>query len=229
MSSQKTIVVFGSGPGIGNHTAAEFASKGFTHVILLARSKDRLPADAAQVSKAVPGVKVDTLTIDLANLSSIPDVLKKIDGLAPSPEVVFFNAARIKMTPNPLAVPVEEIDEDFKTTNLALHIVAQHYIPKLKGLAESNPAAKPSLLVTNSHLPWDPAPPLLSLSLVKASQRNMVINFNRAFSGAGVHAALVTVEGQVAPANKSLNPKNIAEKTYGLYEDGKVLEVNIKE
>ncbi|KAF2181755.1 short-chain dehydrogenase/reductase-like protein SDR [Zopfia rhizophila CBS 207.26] len=230
MSSQnRSIIVFGSGPGIGNHVAREFISHGFNHVILLARNEERLEQDkAAVLSKATPEVKVDTLRLDLSDLSSIPPTLKKIEELVGDVEAVFFNAVRVK-TSDVLGVPIEEIEEDFKTTNLALYVVAQWAIPRLQALAKSNPSAKPSLLVTNSHLPWDPAPDFLSLSLVKASQRNMVMNFSRAFGETGVHIGLISVEGVVAPQNKNLNPANIAEKTWGFFEGGKGLEVNIKE
>ncbi|KAJ4303165.1 hypothetical protein N0V90_002058 [Kalmusia sp. IMI 367209] len=236
MSASRAIVVFGSGPGIGNHTAAEFASHGFDHVILLARNEQRLKNDDATfVTKASPNVKVDTLRLDLSNLSSIPGVLKQIEQLTKGEEleVMFFNAARVK--PNGvLEVAVEEIEEDFKlinlqTTNLALYVIAQWAIPRLQALKKSNPSSKPSLLVTNSHLPWDPAPPFLSLSLTKASQRNMVQNFSRAFLAKdGVHVGLISVEGIVAPEKENLNPKNIAEKAYGFYEAAEGLEVNIK-
>lgn len=72
-------------------------------------------SDALAVSKANSSVKVDTLRIDLADLASIPSVLKKIDHLTQGEdvEVVYFNAARIKPSET-LGVSVEEIDEDFK-------------------------------------------------------------------------------------------------------------------
>lgn len=56
----------------------------------------------------------------------------------------------------------------------------------------------------------------------------MVQSFNRAFSADGVHAGLITVEGQVSPDHASLSPKNIAEKTYAFYEAGDGLEVKIQ-
>lgn len=121
------------------------------------------------------------------------------------------------------------VNPNQQTTNLALYIVAQHYIPKLQALAQSNKALKPALLVTNSHLPWDPIPQLLSLSLVKASQRNMMQSFNRAFAESGVHIGSIHVEGVVAPENKVLNPKTIAKRIVAFWESGKGLETNIKE
>ncbi|KAF1964442.1 NAD(P)-binding protein [Bimuria novae-zelandiae CBS 107.79] len=231
MSPTRTIVAFGSGPGIGNHTVAEFVSHGFNHVILLARNEQRLEnEDAAFVSKASSNVKVDTLRLDLSDTTSIPGVLKKIDELTEGEdlEVVFFNAARINQS-GVLEVAVEEIHEDFKTTTLALYVVAQWAVPRLQQLKQSKPSSKPSLLVTNSHLPWAPVPELLSLSLVKAAQRNMVQSFNQAFAESGVHAGLISVEGVVAPENKNLNPKNIAEKTYAFYEAAEGLDIRIQE
>jgi NADP-dependent 3-hydroxy acid dehydrogenase YdfG len=38
MSRPHTILVFGAGPGIGNNTAIQFAFKGLSHIILLARN-----------------------------------------------------------------------------------------------------------------------------------------------------------------------------------------------
>jgi hypothetical protein len=87
----------------------------------------------------------------------------------------------------------------------------------------------PSFFVTNSHLPWDPAPQLLSLSVVKASQANMVESLYRAFTDSGVHIGLVHVEGAVTLENKVLNPVNIAQQTYNFYESGKGLHIHLRE
>jgi hypothetical protein len=57
----------------------------------------------------------------------------------------------------------------------------------------------------------------------------MVHSFHLAFSESGVHAGLINVGGVVAPENKNLNPKNIAEKTFAFYEGGEGLEVEISE
>jgi NAD(P)-dependent dehydrogenase (short-subunit alcohol dehydrogenase family) len=170
--------------------------------------------------------------LDLADRDSIPGVLKHLDELTKGDdiEVVLFNAARIKQYPI-LDVNVDEIHEDFKIQTLALYLVAQHYIPKLQSVAKSGSSLKPAFLVTNSHLPWDPAPTFLSLSLNKASQRNMTWSFRRAFADSGVHIGLISVQGAVSPENKVLNPITIAERAYGFWEAGDqgALEVEIKE
>jgi len=229
----RTIIILGAGPGIGNHLASEFLSRSFTHAVLLSRNAARLEQDKAFVlSKANRPVKVDTLTLDLSDLPSVHPTLDKVESLAAAAgsqiEAVVFNAARI-VASSVLDVKLSDIELDFRTTNLALYAVAQWTIPRLVNLASSNSSFKPSLFVTNSHLPWDPSPDLLSLSLVKASQRNMVQSFARAFEGKGVHFGLISVEGVVAPENKNLNPKNIAEKTWGFYEAGEGIDVRITE
>lgn len=116
----RTLIVFGAGPGIGDHTAAQFASKGIDRVVPLARNTQRLQnEDVLFVSKRNPAVKVDTLRIDLADLKSIPDVLQELDSMTDGEdvEVIFFNAARIKPS-EVLGVSIEEIDDDFKVGNL---------------------------------------------------------------------------------------------------------------
>jgi hypothetical protein len=82
--------------------------------------------------------------------------------------------------------------------------------------------------VTNSHFPWDPSPQFISLSLTKASQRNLVQSYSLAFPDSGVHIGLVSVEGAVAPENKNLNPVNIAQKTWEFFESGKGLDTRIQ-
>jgi NADP-dependent 3-hydroxy acid dehydrogenase YdfG len=118
----RTLILFGAGPGIGNHVASEFAGKGIEHVILLSRNTQRLQnEDAPFVTKTSSSTKVDTLRVDLADTKSIPYVLKQLDSMTEGEEVevVFFNAARIKPS-EVLGVTIEEIDEDFKVTALSL-------------------------------------------------------------------------------------------------------------
>lgn len=111
---------------------------------------------------------------------------------------------------------------------LALHLIAKHYIPRLKS-SSKNASLKPALLVTNSHLPWDPVPQLLSLSLVKGAQRTQVMSLNRAFAETGVHCGLINAQGVVDPGNKVLSPANIAKEVVEFWRRGKGVEVNLKE
>ncbi|KAF2166474.1 hypothetical protein M409DRAFT_23113 [Zasmidium cellare ATCC 36951] len=110
----------------------------------------------------------------------------------------------------------EEVEEDFRTGNLSLYVIAQWAIPLLK--RSDHPS--PSFFVTNSHFPEDPLPEVLSLGMSKASQQNLFISLNKAF-GKEVHFGVVKACGIVNPTKKHLNPTNIAEKAVQLYEQRK--------
>lgn len=98
-------------------------------------------------------------------------------------------------------------------STLALYIIAQWAIPLLKSSGQTSP----SFFVTNSHFPESPLPVLMSLSLAKAGQWNMMMSLDQAF-GKDVHFGLVRVCGAVAPENQNLNPTNIAKKAVELWE-----------
>lgn len=100
MSSKGSLVVIGSGPGVGQTTAAHFAKQGFKHIVLLSRNESRLAEDAKTVKAAGDGVTVDVLPIDVsADETAIKKVLSQIDAklkAAGSPlEVLLYNAARV--------------------------------------------------------------------------------------------------------------------------------------
>jgi|SRR5690242_1106868 len=141
----RTLLLFGAGPGIGNHVAATLASSGgLTHVILLGRNSERLTReDAPFVLKAAPDAKVDVLRADLGDVDSIPGVLKQLDELTKGEdiEVVYYNAARIQPTDPVLDVGVREIEEDLRVrrphhhhhhcslTPSPVHTDPTHHIP----------------------------------------------------------------------------------------------------
>ena len=96
-SQHGALVVVGSGPGIGSHVAALFASQGFHKVVLMSRNGERLKEDADFVKSKAKGVDVDIVTIDLADSDEVAKALSEVDKcLADSPlECLLFNAARI--------------------------------------------------------------------------------------------------------------------------------------
>lgn len=113
MASPRTIIVFGSGPGIGRSVAQEFASNGFNHVILLARNHARLRQDEIAIAKVSHNVKIDTITVNLADKASLKEALSEVDTLAKDIECVFYNGARVAPS-TLLEFPVEEMELDFK-------------------------------------------------------------------------------------------------------------------
>jgi NAD(P)-dependent dehydrogenase (short-subunit alcohol dehydrogenase family) len=104
--SSRLIIVLGSGPGIGVHVAAHFASHTFDKVALISRNAERLNEDSESVRKAVEAAKassnitsysleISTYATDLAVTSQIEETLNKIVKTLGKPEVVLYNAAML--------------------------------------------------------------------------------------------------------------------------------------
>jgi len=214
-----TLLLIGSGPGIGLTTATLFAQKKFSKVALLSRNKDRLVTDRESLLSSLPAgknVEVKIWDVDIVDAKKYTSVLKEVeewsvDGV----DCVIFNAARI--VPSPLLeFPAEEIVNDFMLTNIALYTTAQWAMPLLSKMKEDR---KPSFLVTSSLLWKDPMPFLFSLSLVKTSQRNLVDSLKRTYPD--IHIALLNVAGVVSPEDKYFNPPLIADRYWELYDQEK--------
>jgi len=213
----KTLVILGSGPGIGIAVAKVFSVRGFTHVALVSRNKERLAQDEDNVLDAIQergySCRVKTWVCDIADLKQLNGTLKEIESFG-SLECVLFNPARVAGKP-PLEESNEAIEADFRLTNIGLHETAKWAIPLLKQAPEDS---LPSLFVTSTtQLYKEPVPQLASLSMVKSAQRSLVLSLN-ALHGKEVHIGLVSVGGVVSPDAKNLNPENIAEQAYKLYK-----------
>ena len=112
----KTLLVLGSGPGIGVSVASTFAVRGFTHIALVSRDKDRLKQDQNQVLDAIQergySSQVKLWPCDIADLDALKSTLKEIESFG-TLECVLFNAARVAGKP-PLEESLESIEQDFR-------------------------------------------------------------------------------------------------------------------
>lgn len=237
----KTLLILGSGPGIGVHIAQTFSVRGFTHVALVSRDSSRLEKDQDQVLDAIQergySCQVRTWTCDLSDLEALEKTLDEVKGFG-GLECVVFNAARVAGKP-PLEEGLEDMERDFRVgghfqfrwvkvivlimllqlTNLALYKTAQWAVPLLK---EANgDDNSPSFFVTSTTLLYkEPVPDLVSLSMVKSAQRALVLSLHAKY-GSDVHIGLISVGGVVSPEAKNLSPENISEKAYELYKQPK--------
>lgn len=114
----KTLLVLGSGPGIGVHVAKCFSVRGFTHIALVSRDAQRLQKDEDEVQDAIQerGYSCQTKiwTCDLTDFEKLETVLGEVEGFG-GLECVLFNAARVAGKP-PLDESVEAIERDFRVS-----------------------------------------------------------------------------------------------------------------
>lgn len=111
--TDKSLILVGSGPGIGSAVAALFAAKRYDKVALIARRQAQLDIDQKTVEAAAPSATVQTYAVDVTDLSKLEATLKQIGETLGAPETVYFNAARVVPT-NALEVSEEFLEEDFK-------------------------------------------------------------------------------------------------------------------
>ncbi|KAL6884896.1 NAD(P)-binding protein [Trichoderma longibrachiatum] len=169
--SDNAIVIIGSGPGIATITAAVFAANKFNKVALVARNPSQLDKDAESVKSAANNI-YNTITVKTYSTDS-----------------------------RHLEVTNDELIRDFKISTVALNNVTKWAMPQLVALAEKDASAKPTLIVTSSHLPEAPETDLVSLSVAKAAQKNFVRSLRMEFEPKGVHVALSSVAGYVFDHN----------------------------
>ncbi|TVY82442.1 hypothetical protein LSUE1_G005159 [Lachnellula suecica] len=224
----QTLVIIGSGPGIGVSVASLFAVRKFDTIALLSRNTTRLSNDRETVLKAAQKagrtVDVKTFAVDITSFEYIR-TLAKVEQLG-NISCVVFNPARV--APGSLfELNEQQLLQDFQTTNIGCYETARWALPLLRQVT----TAKPTFIVTSSIFAVDPIPQFFGLFMVKAGQRNLVQSIQKVH-GADVHIALVNVNGLVSVEDPHLNPDVIAERFWGLYEQEKgdwAGEINVPE
>lgn len=126
----KTLVVLGSGPGIGVGVASNFAVRGFTHIALVSRDQKRLGEDEDKVLDAVQergySCQVKTWVCDLTDSAQLKKTLGEIESFG-SLECVLYNAARVAGKP-PLEENVEDMERDFKVGPCTPSLAPSHHL-----------------------------------------------------------------------------------------------------
>ncbi|MCM3687546.1 SDR family NAD(P)-dependent oxidoreductase [Kocuria rosea] len=103
-----TAVLTGAASGIGEHLARGLAARG-THLVLLDRDAAGLDGVAASIRERHPQVRLRTVVVDLAELSSLPAVAERV--LAEHPRIdLLVNNAGVALGGRFDQVSAEEFD-----------------------------------------------------------------------------------------------------------------------
>ncbi len=197
-----TAIVIGAGPGIGLSVARRLAREGLS-VGVIARAGPTVDAAVAALS----GHEVHGVVADATDEAALRRGLDEVaDRLGP-PEMLVYNAALIR------ADAIGELSAGQHLDAWAVNVVgaitaAAHVAP---GMAQRG---RGTIIITGG-MP-QPVPAYTSLSLGKAGVRTLVTLLHQAYGTAGVHAASVTVLGEVAPGT-AFDPDDIAERYWRLH------------
>ena len=195
-------IVIGAGPGIGLSVAQRIAREGLP-VGMIARAEATVIASVdALAGHDTHGVAADA-TDEVALRGALDEIA---DRLGP-PELLVYNAALIR------ADTIGELSTAQHLDAWAVNVVgaitaAGHVAPGMAARARGT-------IVITGGMP-EPVPAYVSLSLGKAGVRTLVALLHGTYGDAGVHAASVTVLGEVAPGT-AFDPDEIAEDYWRLH------------
>ena len=201
--SMKTAVIIGAGPGIGLHTAEQFAKNGY-QVALLARNADRLADYESQlVQKGYTAKGFETDTRSEADLQLVMGQIHEMFG---SIDTVVYNA--MAATPGrPTTLTSADVIRDFEVNVLGALMSARFAAPYMDG---------GSILLTGGGLALYPSADYASLAIGKAALRNLAYSLHEELADSSIYVGTLTIKGFVQEGTY-FAPERIAEALYDMH------------
>lgn len=197
-------LIIGAGPGLGGSIAHRFARAGLP-ISLIARSRPTVEAVARTLE--LLDVPVLTLTADTADEPGLRSALDTARGRFGAPDALIYNAGLIRRDA-PGELPTPDHLHAWSVNVLGALTAATHLAP---AMAENGGG---SIIITGG-MP-EPDARHTSLSLGKAGVRALTEILHQHYGASGIHAATVTVYGEIAPGT-AFDPDEIAERYWSLH------------
>jgi NAD(P)-dependent dehydrogenase (short-subunit alcohol dehydrogenase family) len=176
-------VVVGVGPGIGAAYARRFARDGYA-VALLARSKDTSAGLAAEL----PGARA--YACDVGDAASVIAAFDAIRADLGAPSVVLYNAGAGKFAAFD-EVTADDLENALRINALGVFHVAKQVVPAMKQ------AGSGALIITGATASRRGVARTIAFAPGKAAQRSLAESLARTLGPAGIHVALIIVDGIV--------------------------------
>ncbi|KAL2167489.1 hypothetical protein VTG60DRAFT_1183 [Thermothelomyces hinnuleus] len=133
----KTILVTGVSPkSIGASTVLNLASQRPGLLILASRTKNRTQEVADQITTKYPGVRVETVLVDLGSQESIRRAAADVAALTDKLDILINNAGRVVTSRQ---ATQEGIEQQFGTNHIGPFLLTNLLLPLLRKAAETNP------------------------------------------------------------------------------------------
>ena len=127
LSNRRTVITGGS-DGIGFGIAKAFVAND-ADVLLIARDRKKLERAAAELSSY--GRKIEWLSADLSDISSIDKLARKITGIYPEIDILVNNAGFARFTPFD-KVEMDELDAHINLNIKAPFVLTRQLLPALE-------------------------------------------------------------------------------------------------
>jgi NAD(P)-dependent dehydrogenase (short-subunit alcohol dehydrogenase family) len=190
MENRPVCVVIGVGPGLGAAFARRFAREGYRVALLARRS-----AVVEPLAAALEGARA--FTCDVSDPASIDDTLAAIERELGPPAVVIYNAGSGVFGTFDDVSPAD-FEMAWRVNALGLFLVARRVAPAMKA------AGQGCLLVVGATASRRGVPRTAAFAPAKAAQRSLTESLARTLWPAGIHVALIVVDGVVdLPATRA--------------------------
>lgn len=226
MTSTRTAVIIGVGPGLGMSMAHRFGEEGF-QVALISRSATRHGDYLAELE--ADGIDARAYTADVTDAERFRGVLDEIAGEGDI-ELVYYGP----MPTMTRAAPITEMDmaaaqSVFKWVWPAINAV-ESVLPRMIARGSGG------VLIAGGLSSLRPMPALGAMALSSAALRNYAVTLNAGLAETGVYAGTLTIGGLIergdlhvmATANpavfgeiegRTLNPDMLADAAWEMYRD----------
>lgn len=183
MSKHSVCVVVGAGPGNGAAFARRFAAEGY-RAALLARTR----AFSSDLAGSLPGAK--SYACDVTEESSVDGAFDAIDKELGPPDVVIYNAGSGVFGPFD-EVSAADFESAFRVNALGLLLVAQRAADAMRR------STRGALIVVGATASRRGMPQTAAFAAAKAAQKSLTESLARTLWPAGVHVALMILDGVV--------------------------------
>jgi len=180
---KRVCVVAGVGPGNGAAFARRFASEGYS-VALLARGT----SFSEQLASTLPDARA--YACDVTDASSIASTFEAIRGEIGEPEVLVYNAGSGVWGPVEEATAAD-FENAWRVNALGGFLASKQVIPAMKR------AGRGSIVFVGATASRKAGPKSAAFSSAKGAQRSLAESMARALWPAGIHVALIVVDGVV--------------------------------
>ncbi len=199
--------IIGFGPGVSMSVARRFAQNGFT-LAIVARNPDKLKASVETLR--AEAIDVYPFMADAGNEASLLEAFADIHEALGDTNVLIYNAF-VSTRGAPSTVAAVRLADDFQINVIGALRSVQAVLPAMKL------AGKGTILLTGGGLALTPYKDYASLAIGKAGLRSLALTLNQELTEQGIHAATVTICGQVK-ANTHFDPDKIAAEYWRLHE-----------